>query len=66
MQKCELDALEEEENALFVCPLYAHLRLKHRELFANATDLRGVCQSIPAAEFFYDCYLMHAECVAED
>jgi hypothetical protein len=50
---------------IFVCPLYALLRLKYTELFADALNLSSVCQSALAARFIYDCYRMHAEFVAE-
>ena len=65
-KKCNLGVIEDEEHMLFVCPLYAHLRLKHSKVFADAADMRGVCQSVLAARFVNDCYLKHAEFVAED
>ena len=64
-KRCSLGTVEDEEHMIFVCPLYAPLRLKHTELFAGAPNVRSVCQSALAARFIYDCYLMHAEFVAE-
>jgi len=64
-KKCQLGATENEEHVVFECPLYAPLRQKHKKLFEQAQDLSSVCQSPLAARFIYECYLMHAEFVAE-
>jgi len=56
---------DDEEHVVFECPLYAPLRQKHKKLFEQAQDLSSVCQSPLAARFIYECYLMHAEFVAE-
>jgi hypothetical protein len=48
---CSLGTVEDEDHIIFVCPLYAPLRLKHTELFADAPNLSSVCQSGLAARF---------------
>jgi hypothetical protein len=50
---------------IIMCPLYAPLMLKHKELFADAPDLSRVCQPALSTRFIYDWCLKHAEFVAE-
>jgi hypothetical protein len=60
-KKCNLGVIEDEAHMVFVCPMYAKLRVKYSELFLSAKDLNSALQSTQIAGFVHECWQMHAE-----
>jgi hypothetical protein len=56
-----LGAIEDEEHMVFVCPLYAILRVKYAEIFLGAEDLNSAMKSAQIAGFVLECWQIHAE-----
>ncbi len=56
-----MNEIEDEDHMIFRCPLYAPLRLRNADVFADALDLQSFRQSVKAAKIVYDCYAMHCK-----
>jgi len=52
---------EDEAHVVFVCPLYATLRVIYSELVLSAMNLNSALRSAQIARFVYNSYIIHAD-----